>query len=309
MKHHGRLTSVQWGIVLSLVAMALFSFNDTLGKWLVAKHPVGQVLVLRSLGALAVLVPMMMWTGSIRAVLRLEKPRLQALRVLASSVEVACFYIAVRGLALADVMAFWLAAPIWVALLSPVFLGERLHLAQGLAIAVGFVGVLVILGPGAGGAAWPVWAIVVAMVGTVSLAGMVMTGRSLRRTPDMVLAFWQLVGAGGVGMILTLAPFPDLPWRWPSGFDLMLLCSLGVVAMGAHLCLNRSVKLAPAAVVAPVQYTLLLWAVLLGWIFFGDLPTAQTIAGSAIIIVSGFYLFSRPMPAQPGQPLQDEIQR
>jgi drug/metabolite transporter (DMT)-like permease len=286
-----KLQSVRSGMFLSFAAMALFALNDSLGKWLVASHPVGQVLVLRSLGALAVLVPVMVWICGIRAVWLLERPGIQVLRVVASSIEVACFYVAVRGMALADVMAFWLAAPIWVAVLAPIFLKERLGVRQILAIFVGFAGVLIILAPGSEGAIWPLESVMVALLGTIALAIMVLTGRSLRRTPDTVLAFWQLVGAALAGAALPLlSGYADLDWSRPSPFNLALLCGLGVVAMGAHLCLNRSVKLAPAALVAPVQYTLLLWAIILGWLFFGDLPTVQTLIGAAVIVGSGLYL-------------------
>ena len=257
------LSAPQLGVLLMLVGMFLFSLNDAMGKWLVASYGVGQVLLIRSLAALIILAPFLWMFGPAR-LFRLERPKLQAARVVFSTAEVFCFYAAVRELPLADVMTYWLAAPIYVAALSPFLLGERVGALRWAAIGIGFVGVLVALTPS--GDVSP-FATTVAIIGSMCFALMVLTGRSLRRTPDTALVFWQLVGAGLAGLVL--APFE---WVSPSGIDWTLLALLGVVAMGAHLCVNRALKLADAALVAPLQYTLLPWAIILGWLFFAGPP-------------------------------------
>lgn len=278
------LSASQLGVLLMLVGMFLFSLNDAMGKWLVASYGVGQVLLIRSLAALVILAPFLWMFGPAR-LFRLERPKLQAARVVFSTAEVFCFYAAVRELPLADVMTYWLAAPIYVAALSPFLLGERVGALRWAAIGIGFVGVLVALTPS--GDVSP-FATTVAIIGSMCFALMVLTGRSLRRTPDTALVFWQLVGAGLAGLVL--APFE---WVSPSGIDWTLLALLGVVAMGAHLCVNRALKLADAALVAPLQYTLLPWAIILGWLFFADVPNALMLAGGAIIIGAGLMLLIR----------------
>lgn len=278
------LSAPQLGVLLMLVGMFLFSLNDAMGKWLVASYGVGQVLLIRSLAALIILVPFLWMFGPAR-LFRLERPKLQFARVVFSTAEVFCFYAAVRELPLADVMTYWLAAPIYVAALSPFLLGERVGALRWAAIGIGFVGVLVALTPS--GDVSP-FATTVAIIGSMCFALMVLTGRSLRRTPDTALVFWQLVGAGLAGLVL--APFE---WVSPSGIDWTLLAMLGVVAMGAHLCVNRALKLADAALVAPLQYTLLPWAIILGWLFFADVPNALMLAGGAIIIGAGLMLLIR----------------
>jgi uncharacterized membrane protein len=180
---------------------------------------------------------------------RIERPGLQALRVAFSTAEVFCFYLAVRDLPLADVMTFWLAAPIYVAAVSPFLLGERVGARRWLAIGIGFVGVLVALTPSG---AVSGTATAAAIFGSACFAAMVVTGRTLRGTPDTALVFWQLVGAGLIGAVVT--PFA---WTPPTSFDWALLSLLGVVAMLAHICVTRALKLADAALVAPLQYTLL----------------------------------------------------
>ena len=276
-----RLPAAQLGVILMLVGMALFSLNDAMGKWLVASYTVGQVLLIRSLAALVVLLPFL-WSFGFLRLFAVERPGLQALRVLFATAEVFCFYLAVRDLPLADVMTFWLAAPIYVAAVSPFLLGERVGARRWIAIGLGFVGVLIALAPSGSVSGT---ATLAAMIGSACFAAMVVTGRTLRGTPDTALVFWQLVGAGLAGALTV--PFA---WSNPTPPDWALLSLLGVVAMLAHICVTRALKLADAALVAPLQYTLLPWAILLGWLFFGDTPSPAMLLGGLIIVIAGLVL-------------------
>ena len=278
------MSPTRLGILMMLLAMFLFSLNDAMGKWLVATYSVGQVLLIRSAVALAILLPFL-WRTGLRPILGAERPWLQAARVAFSTAEVFCFYWAVYFLPLADVMTYWLAAPIYIAALSPLLLGERVGPVRWAAIAIGFVGVLIALTPS--GAVHPL-AIFVAVIGTLAFALMVITGRTLRGTPDTTLVLFQILGALLAGLLIAPAG-----WVTPTLPDLALLGMLGVVAMLAHICVNRAVKLADAATVAPLQYTLLPWAIILGWMFFGDLPRLLTLIGAAVIIASGVVIYLR----------------
>lgn len=277
-------STARLGIMVMLLAMLLFTLNDVMGKWLVATYSVGQVLLIRSAAALVVLAPFL-WKGGIRPLLSVERPGMQALRTILSSLEVYCFYFAVISLPLADVMTYWLAAPIYVAALSPFLLGERVGWRRWTAIMIGFVGVVVALEPSAATLTAPA---LISILGSLCFAFMMLSGRALRGTPDMTLVFWQLAGAGILGLVT--APFG---WVTPSGFDFMLLALLGLVAMVAHMCVNRALKLADAATVSPFQYTLLFWAVLFGWLVFGDLPRPAMLVGAAIIVAAGLFIFLR----------------
>lgn len=273
------------GLLLMLTGMFLFALNDAVGKWLVASYGVGQVLLIRSIAALIILAPFL-WAFGPARLFRIERPRLQALRVVFSSVEVFCFYLAVRDLPLADVMTWWLAAPIYVAALSPLLLGERVGLWRWGAVLMGFLGVIIALGPS--GAVSPV-ATIAAIIGTFCFALMMITGRTLRGTPDTALVFWQLVGAAVAGAVA--AP---IGWAAPAPIDWTLLGLLGVVAMLAHLSVNRALKMADATLIAPLQYTLLIWAMILGWMFFGDIPRPAMLLGAIFIVGSGLALTLRP---------------
>ena len=272
------------GIAIMLFGLLLFALNDVMGKWLVATYSVGQVLLIRSAAAMLVLIPFL-WRDGVRPLLALERPGMQALRVLLSSAEVYCFYFAVVTLPLADVMTYWLAAPIYVAALSPFFLGERVGWRRWLAILIGFGGVIIALEPSAATLTPPA---LVSIFGSFCFAFLMLSGRALRGTPDTTLAFWQLIGAGLLGVATA-----SFGWVPPTSFDLALLALLGVVAMAAHLCVNRALKLADAATVAPFQYTLLFWAVVFGFIVFGDIPRPTMSIGAAIIVAAGLFIFFR----------------
>jgi drug/metabolite transporter (DMT)-like permease len=282
------MTGNMAGALLMLLGMAAFAANDAIGKWLVADYGVAQVILLRSLAAGLMMAPLLMRGGRVVARIRsAPRPRLQALRAICATAEVFCFYLAVSYMPLADVMAFWMAAPIYVVAISPFLLGERVGARTWGAVAVGFLGVLILLapslqisGPGA----------VFALLGTVAFAAIMVLGRSLRETPDRDLVLFQLAAAALAGLLL--APFDWQPLQ--SGGDLALLFLLGVVATAAHMLVTRALKLADASVVAPLQYSLLVWGVVFGFLVFGDVPAPAMLLGAVLIVGSGLIVLRRP---------------
>ena len=283
-----QLSPTGQGVAIMLLGMFLFALNDAMGKLLVSTYSLGQVVMVRS-GAAVIVLLILLWRSGLDKVVRVERPALQAARVFFSTAELFCFYFAVAALPLADVMTYWLAAPIYVAALSPFLLGEKVGWRRWTAIAIGFIGVLVALQPSS---ASLTSAALFSILGSAAFAFMMLSGRQLRNTPDTVLAFWQVVGAGGAG-VLAIAVVPSGWVPLKSAFDLSLLCLLGIVAMTAHILVNRALKLADAATVAPLQYTLLLWAVVFGWLMFGDIPQTGIVVGAGLIVVSGLYIFFR----------------
>ncbi|WP_082520041.1 DMT family transporter [Rhizobium sp. Root1220] len=268
-----------------LLGMLMFALNDAMGKWLVASYGLGQVVFVRSLAALLILSPFL-WRAGWKPVVEAERPLMQASRVLFSTMEVFCFYYAVMYLPLADVMTYWLAAPIYVAAASPLLLGEKVGWRRWTAIFVGFIGVIITLEPSSAMFTMPA---IISIVGTFAFAFMLLSGRSLRSTPDKTLVLFQLAGAGLAGLVFAPSDWTPLT----SAPEFALLCLLGVVAMGAHMLVNRALKISDAATVAPLQYTLLLWAIVFGWMFFGDVPRLTMIFGAALIIGSGMFIFFR----------------
>jgi drug/metabolite transporter (DMT)-like permease len=269
------------GIGLMLLGVMMFSLNDAMGKWLVATYTVGQVVLIRSAASLVMLTPLLMREGLAR-VLRPEQPWLQAGRVVAATAEVGIFYWVLSYLPLADTMTFLMASPIFVVVISAVVLRERVGPRRWLLVAIGFAGVVIALRPGAGSVSLPALG---ALVGALMFALMNVASRMLRGSSDVTLVFWQAAGALLLGA--ALVPFG---WVEPSARDFALLALLGLVSSVAHMCVTRSLKLAPASLVAPYQYTFIAWAVLWGWLMFGEVPDVQTLIGATVIVATGLVL-------------------
>jgi drug/metabolite transporter (DMT)-like permease len=271
------------GIGLMLLSIFMFSFGDAMGKFMVATYSVGQLLLLRACAALLVLLPTI-WKQRAEFT-RLERPWLQLLRVTLSTLEVAAFFLATVYLPLADVITYYLACPIFVTALSGIVLGERIGWRRWTAILIGFCGVLIALRPSAQTVSWPA---MIALGGSTSFAVLMLITRSLRATPDIVLASSQFAGTFLLGAIMS--PFG---WVAPNAGSLVLFAAAGIISVAALLCVNRSLKLAPASVVVPYQYSMIVWAVIFGLVVFGDVPSWQTIIGATIIIGAGLYIFLR----------------
>jgi S-adenosylmethionine uptake transporter len=273
------------GIAMMLLGVLLFAVNDTLGKWLVGTYAVGQLLLVRSISGLCAMAPSIAKAGAASFV-RIERPGWQLLRVLFSTLETALFFWAVAALPLAEVIAYYMAGPIYVTALSPFLLGERVGWRRWTAVAVGFVGVVLALHPSPETISVGT---ICALTGSFSYAMFLVTTRKLAGTPGTVLMTAQLLAALLFGA--TLVAFQG--WIWPGPVDLGLMLLLGIGSLGGNLCVNQSLRLAPASLVVPFQYTLIVWGMIFGYIFFEEVIGALTLAGTAIIVGAGLFIFLR----------------
>ena len=282
------------GIALMVTGVFLFSCNDALGKYLLATYSVGQMLFIRSVAAMLLLTPLI-WREGIAPFRAAPRVGLQTLRVLFSTLEVVMFFVAVSYLPLADTVTFYLAAPIFVTALSALFLGEQVGWRRWSAVLLGFAGVIITLRPSAATLTWPA---LIALTGSFFFSLLLLATRTLRGTADIVLTGGQIAATLLFGTVA--APFG---WIMPSWPDLCGLALLGLVAIIGLFCVNRSLKLAPASVVVPYQYTLIVWAILFGYLVFGDVPDLPMLGGSVIIIAAGLYIFWREqVTARPDEP-------
>jgi S-adenosylmethionine uptake transporter len=271
------------GVGLYLLGVGLFAINDALGKWLVADYGVGQLMMLRSIGAVIVLAPMIL---KLRVnVIDPRQPGLQVLRILVAAIDTFAFYYATRFMPLADVMTFYMATPLIVTALSAPLLGEKVERFRWIAVLIGFLGVLIALRPSPQMFSW---AAPLALFGAVMFALSQTITRELRGVHWLPLVFWQFVGGGLIGAV-------TVPWAWttPSLFDLGLMALVGIVSMFCFIFIVRALALARAAVLAPLQYSAILWAAIMGWLVWRDAPTLPIIVGNAIIIGSGLYVAAR----------------
>ena len=286
------------GIGFMLAAVFLFGLNSAVGKWLVATYPVGEFMLIRSTLTLLLLSPFIWYAGR-AAFANAPRPGLQLLRIVLSSVEVAMFFWAVSYLPLADTTTFYLAGPIYVTALSVLLLRERVGWRRWTAVLIGFAGVVIALRPSSSSFTLPA---LIALSGSVIYALVMITTRALRETNDITLMTTYFIGAVVFGA--ATVPFG---WVTPAPRDILFLCGVACANIAAQFCVIRSLKLASASVVVPYQYTLIVWSVVFGWQMFGELPDAYTIAGAAIIVAAGLYIFwrervvARQTPAVPAE--------
>ncbi|MEA2880376.1 MAG: hypothetical protein QOF14_5572 [Hyphomicrobiales bacterium] len=272
------------GIGLMLTGVFLFLINDAVGKWLVSTYSVGQLLLIRSATTLLLLGPFI-WRAGRAAFMGAPRPGLQILRIVFSTLDVAMFFWAVSYMPLADTITFYLAGPIYATALSVLLLGERVGWRRWTAVLIGFAGVIIALRPSTASFTLPA---LIALGGSVSHAVLLIITRMVKDTDDTVLMTAQYFGSLSFG--LAVGP---LTWVAPKAFDLMFMSGFAVVSIMAMFCVNRSLKLAPASVVVPYQYSMIVWSVLLGYWVFGDAPDATTVIGAGIIVGSGLYIFWR----------------
>jgi S-adenosylmethionine uptake transporter len=284
------LASRRRGVMFYLLAIFFFALNDALGKWLVADYAVGQLLALRAVGAAFVLAPMA-WRLKVDLTDR-RQLLLQIARVLFMALDTLCFYYSTRTMPLADVMTFYMAAPVIITALSAALLGEEVEPLRWGAVFIGFIGVVIALKPSAH---------ILSTASPLALLGATMYGfsqtitRALRGLHWLHLVVWQFGGAGLIGA--ATLPFAFVA---PGPFDLVLMFLLGVVAMICFVFMTKALALTPASVLAPFQYTAILWATVLGWLIWRDGLSAPVAIGNALIIVSGLVVLSaerRRVPA------------
>jgi drug/metabolite transporter (DMT)-like permease len=276
--------SVAPGIGLMLAGITLFSINDALGKWLLVTYSVGELLLVRSLAAVVLIAPFV-WQAGLAQFRDAPRPGLQIVRIALSTLEVAMFFWAVSYLPLADTVTFYLAGPIYVTALSVVLLREPVGWRRWTAVLVGFGGVVLALRPSMASFTLPA---LIALAGSISFAASLVATRMLRATSNTVLVAGQIGATLVFGAIAT--PFA---WVKPSTLDFALMSLFGVISIVALACINLSLKWTAASVVVPYQYTLIVWAIVLGYLVFGDVPDPLTLLGGAVIVGAGLYIFWR----------------
>lgn len=295
---HTQVSNTPLGIGYILIAVSLFGIMDALVKWLTAGYPTVQIMFFRSLFAFPPIL-LMVWRSAggagddrgntLANALALLKTRQLAghgLRSVFGCGAMLLFFYSYQFLPLAEVTAIAFAAPIFIACLSVWLLQERVGLHRWSAIIVGFVGMLVIIRPGSG--MLESASLIVVMATLLYALAIIQIRRLSRLEPSTTIAFWFTA-------FCTLFTGLALPFFWvtPDFTDLLLLIGTGLIGGTAQLCMTRAYGLAPAAVVAPFDYTHLLWSVLIGWYVWGDFPDAQTWIGCAIVIASGLYILYR----------------
>ncbi|MGQ0675117.1 MAG: DMT family transporter [Rhodospirillales bacterium] len=269
------------GIMLMLATMFVFVVIDALAKHLTADLPVMQVVWARNVFALA--FSLLLLRGRGVAMLRAtRRPGLQLARSAFQFVSTAIFFTALYYIPLADAIAIGFVSPLVLTALSVPLLGEKVGPRRWAAVAAGFLGVLVIIRPGFGQTHWAML-LPLAMAFTSAFYNVLTRILAGEEHPMTTLWYTTLVGS-----VLTSA---IMPFQWvapgPAGWALMAL--LGAAGGVGHFLLIKAFSHAPASMLAPFNYSQMIWSIPIGYLVFGDLPDLYTLAGAAIIAASGIY--------------------
>jgi drug/metabolite transporter (DMT)-like permease len=278
-------TATGAGIVCILCGMLCLTISDAIAKWLGGTYSPIQILFMRSAIALPFVAAVVCLLGTRRA-LRTQHPGLHLLRGAINVVSATAFYTSLRYLPFAEATAISFAAPLCVTLLSVFLLKERVDAARWAAIAFGFVGVLLIVRPGTA-SFQP--AALLPLVTAMLYAVMMTTARGIGAGEGMLTTGFYIVAAQLVCSAVALPWFWQAPQaaHWPFFAGVALFSTLGLTLI------TQAFRIAPASAIAPFDYTALVWATLLGWVFWSEVPDAFTYAGAAIIMAGGLALILR----------------
>ena len=273
------------GIAIMLTGIASFAIMDALIKWLTADYPVPQVIALRSWFGLPFLLWLAMREGGLPA-LRTSRPLVHFGRFVLVLLLSLSFFWALSMMKLVDAIALAFAAPIIITALSVPLLREPVGLRRWIAICIGFCGVLVMLRPGLGVFEW---AALAALGSALVYALLMITTRAFKSTESSAsLMLYPQLGISLSGFLMVY-----FYWVTPTLQDLGLFACAGFFGSIGVLCLTHAFRMAPAAAIAPFEYTALVWATLLGFLLWGELPDGITLLGASIVIASGLYILYR----------------
>jgi drug/metabolite transporter (DMT)-like permease len=285
------------GIALKLISAVLFALMSALIRYLGVRYPVGEVVFFRSAFAIVPVMAIYAWRGELTAVVRTERPLGQAGRGAISIVGMFCNFGALARLPLIESNAISFTSPLFCVALAALILQERVRIYRWSAVVVGFLGVLVVLAPHSTGEQWTLAAagatslvgVLFGIAGSFANAGTVIQTRRLTQsesTSSIVFYFSLSCALAG------LATWP-FGWISPSGGEFAALISIGVLGGSAHIFLTESYRYASASVVAPFDYTTMIWALVLGYLMFGETPTLAIVVGSIIIAAAGLFVIWR----------------
>ena len=293
------------GILLLVFTVFLFSLQDIIIKYFSDQYSVLQIVFIRGVIAVS-----LMWFVASRASgsrqLISRRPFLALSRGLLCFCSYTTYYLAVASLPLAEVVAIVFTAPLFVTAMSALFLGEKVGLHRWTAVFVGFVGVLIIVGPAG---EFGNQAVILAFAASLTYASQITITRYLgsHDTPLSIAfnammiftgacALLSLMMAGAIISITSSHPsliFFARDWVLPEALDLSLMIFLGFNGAVAFYCMSKAYCVAPASTIAPFEFTYVIWAVVFGYLFWSEIPRATTLVGLLILIGSSIYIWSR----------------
>ncbi|AUH35402.1 EamA/RhaT family transporter [Paracoccus tegillarcae] len=278
------------GIMLLLAAIFTFTLMDATAKYLTQFYHPSQVVWARFAGNMVLLVAI--FHVRLPGLVRTRQPGLQFLRCLTQIASVGLFFTSLQYIGLAESTAIMDINPVLITLGAALFLGERIGIRRALGIAAALLGALLIIRPGLG-VFQP--AAMLPLIGAFTYAAGALLTRVVRGDSTATSLLWSTL----FGTLIASAVVPFF-WTPIAAAHLWAFLLIGVFGAISQAMLIRAFALAEAGAIAPFGYTGLVWAGVWGWLFFGQIPDLWTIAGAAIIVAAGLYVWSREARAAQG---------
>jgi drug/metabolite transporter (DMT)-like permease len=280
------------GIALQLGATFSFTVMGALVRYVGGRVPLGEQVFTRSFFALIPLVAMLLWRNQLASAVRTKNPFGHVRRGLTGVIAMVCMFAALARLPLVDATAIGFATPLINVALAAIFLGEKVHVFRWTAVAVGFVGVMVMLSPHLFGAEREATSAAGALY---AITGAFLTAAAMTQVRHMSATETTASLVFSFSLIATLASLASIPWGWikPSPMDSLILFLTGIVGGIAQIMITESYRHAGAGTVAPFSYTAMLWSIALGFFIFGEVPEAIVLIGAALVIAAGLVVIFR----------------
>jgi len=271
------------GPVLIMTAVALFVVMDTISKYLSGYYPVPEIVWARYFfHMLLVLIVLGPRLGL--SLMRTRRLGVQLVRGLMLAGSTLFFVFGIKQMPLAETSSITFISPVLVTLMAAFFLKEKVDTARWLAVAAGFLGVLVIIRPGSGIFSWA------ALLPLCCAASFACYQILTRKLANLESPYTSIFYSGMVGSVLMSFSLPYV-WVWPhSAAHWLLLVIIGIIGGLSHLILIKAYDYAPASKLAPFSYTQLIWVSLSGYLVFGHFPDHWSLVGMAVIMASGIYI-------------------
>ena len=287
--------SVFTAILLKVVSTLMFAVMGALVRWLGETFPVGQVVFFRSIFAIVPVVIFYAWRRELWTAMHTARPLGHAVRGLVGVASMFFFFAALARLPIADVTAIGFSTPLIIVALAALLLGERVRIYRWSAVILGLAGVLVMLSPHlsfgdlSAFSSTTTLGAFFAVMNAVLAAGAYIQIRRLTssETTSSIVLYFSLISS-----LAGLATLP-LGWVWPTMSQFIGLCVMGFAGGIGQIFMTESYRYAPASLTAPFDYVTIIWAVILGYLAFGEVPGRSVWAGAAIVVAAGMFVIWR----------------
>lgn len=294
--HHAGPLSPLLGISLKLISALAFTLMSAGIKSIAARYPTGELVFFRSFFALIPLLIWLAWRSELPGALKTSNLRGHMKRGVIGSTGMFCGFAALQFLPLSDAVALGYAAPLAVVVLAALVLKERVRIYRWSAVTVGFIGVLIMLSPhlaagtlSQGLQGGPALGAALGLAGACCSAFASIEVRLLTKTEQtgaIVFYFMLLTSALGLATLV-------FGWRMPDLADAALMVTIGILGGLGQILLVQAYRFGDASLIAPFEYSTMIWAVIIGWFLFGEWPASTILTGAAIVIASGIYVILR----------------